>query len=78
MRNKVSLDLFLSLLIEVMNFWSLLSNDNITANGSVAETLSHLRYDNLWLIENILQNAYPYKRWGSHSSDPDFGRIDTE
>jgi len=42
MRNKVALDLFLSLLIEVMNFWSLLMNDNITANGSGVETLNHL------------------------------------
>lgn len=39
--------------------------------------LNHLRYDYLWLV-NILQNACLYKRWGSHSSDPEFGRIDTE
>jgi len=34
--------------------------------------------DNLWLVENILQNACLYERWISHSSDPEFGRIDKE
>ena len=34
--------------------------------------------DNLWFVENILQNACLYKRWGSHSSDPEFVRIDTK